>query len=204
MKKLAPLVLIAALALTGCTTGNQSADATPSATATPSASATAQAASKASSASTSATATRTVPSEMPTTSPEPTSMFKSGQAWADDAYDSWFKGMQYTYIEDKNAGMFCTKFDDLKGYRDCVPNDPHAYIESFTSTEPGHLIVTLAPDSRWQGGEYDTEGSGLPFVAGNVGPRLQQDGFPFLKVTAKIAGTDESYTYEMFPSDAGR
>lgn len=112
--------------------------------------------------------------------------------------------MQYTYIEDKDAGMFCTKFDDLKGYRDCVPNDPHAYIESFTSTESGHLIVTLTPDSRWQGGEYDTDGSGLQFVAGNVGPRLQQDGFPFLKVTAEIAGTDKSYTYEMFPSDAGR
>ena len=47
MKKLAPLALIAALALAGCTAGNQSADSTPSATATPSASETAQAVSKA-------------------------------------------------------------------------------------------------------------------------------------------------------------
>lgn len=40
MKRFAPLALVAALALAGCTAGNQSADATPSATATPSASAT--------------------------------------------------------------------------------------------------------------------------------------------------------------------
>ncbi|MGP5165215.1 hypothetical protein [Arthrobacter rhombi] len=143
-------------------------------------------------------------SEMPSTGAGPTSMFKTGQAWADDAYESWFEGMQTTYIDDSDVG-FCPPFDDLKGYRECLPNDPHAYVESFTSTEPGHLVVTLSPDSRWQGGEYDTDGiSGLEFVAGNVGPRLQQDGFPFLKVTAKISGTDKSSTYELFPSKSGR
>ena len=47
MKKLAPLVLIAALAVTGCTAGNESADAMPSATAKPGASASAESASKA-------------------------------------------------------------------------------------------------------------------------------------------------------------
>lgn len=197
MKKaaLAAVLTIAALSASACTsdtlghaTADASADATPSTAATKS-----------------ATMTQTATSEMPTTSPEPTSMFKSGQAWADDAYESWFEGMQYTYIEDPNAGMFCPAFDDVKGYRECVPNDPHAYIKSFTSTEPGHLVVTISPDSRWQGGTYDGESiPGVDFVAGNVGPRLRQDGFPFLEVTAKVAGTDESYTYEEFPSDAGR
>lgn len=39
MKRLAPLALVAALALAGCTAGNQTADAMPSATTTPSATA---------------------------------------------------------------------------------------------------------------------------------------------------------------------
>ncbi|MGP9784637.1 hypothetical protein ACT3UQ_19530 [Glutamicibacter sp. AOP12-B1-11] len=73
MKKLAPLALIAALALAGCTAGNQSTDATPSAT-------------SAASASPSATPSATVkPSAAESKAKSPR------QAWADEMIDMYLK-----------------------------------------------------------------------------------------------------------------
>lgn len=83
MNRLAPLALVAALALAGCTAGNQSADATPSATATPSASATVAPA--VSSASPSATKTKKV---------------DAGQEWADDMINLMLNGNNKSSFKD--------------------------------------------------------------------------------------------------------
>lgn len=181
------ITAIIAILVSGCTSGSSGPDAADGTTSvgTPSAPESSPAPS----------ASRPTATPSPTGKAEPEKKTEA-QEWADAAYASWFKGMQYTYIEDPDAGMFCDEFDDIAGYRECVPNDPHAYIESFTATASGHLVVTVSPDSRWEGGTYDTlEMPGLFFVSGNIGTRLEADNFTFVEVTAKLDGINASYTY---------
>ncbi|TAP26876.1 hypothetical protein [Arthrobacter sp. S41] len=88
MKRLAPLALVAALALAGCTAGNQSADATPSATSTPSASASLAPALAAESPS--ATKTKKV---------------DAGQAWADDMINLFLNGNSKSSFDQFNKKL---------------------------------------------------------------------------------------------------
>lgn len=57
-------------------------------------------------------------------------------------------------------------FETLEEFRDCSPDDPVAYLDSFESPRPGELIVTLMPEA-WGGGEYDPDRVfTVPYLAG--------------------------------------
>ena len=89
-KKLAPLALIAALALAGCSSGSQSADTPLSARASPSASA--------------ITETVTVTAKAPAAAKE-TKSADPNQAWADDMINLLLNGNSKSSFEDFNKDL---------------------------------------------------------------------------------------------------
>ncbi len=88
------------------------------------------------------------------------------QAWADEKYAQWLNSMNDTYES------FCgTPITSLKVYRSCIPNDPHAYVDTVESPAKGELVVSIA-DGPWMGDDYDIPAS--RFVSSNMLIRINE------------------------------
>lgn len=82
------------------------------------------------------------------------------KAWAKEKYAQWIDGMNDVY-----ESLCGAEITSLEVYRNCLPADPHAYVEKVESPAFGELVVTLA-DGPWIDGEYDMPASS--FVSGNM------------------------------------
>jgi hypothetical protein len=113
-------------------------------------------------------------------------------AWADEKYVQWLDAMNDTYES------FCgTTIKKLEQYRDCIPTDPHAYVESVEAPAEGELVVTLGP-GEWQDNTYDTDTMrGVDFVASNMILKINNKAFTTEAVenlTVVVDGSNESGT----------
>ncbi|WP_372698338.1 hypothetical protein [Arthrobacter sp. JSM 101049] len=111
-------------------------------------------------------------------------------AWADEKYVQWLDAMNDAYES------FCgTTIEKLEDYRNCLPADPHAYVESVEAPAEGELLVTLSP-GPWQGNTYDTDSMrGVDFVAGNMIIKINKKAFTTEQVetlTVVVDGEEES------------
>lgn len=113
-------------------------------------------------------------------------------AWADEKYVQWLDAMNDTY--ESFCGFTIKK---LEQYRECLPTDPHAYVESVEAPAEGELVVTLSP-GEWQDNTYDTDTMrGVDFVASNMMLKINSKAFATEAVeslTVVVDGTDESGT----------
>ncbi|WP_404288976.1 hypothetical protein [Glutamicibacter arilaitensis] len=114
------------------------------------------------------------------------------EAWAEEKYVQWLDGMNDTYES------FCSaSIKKIETYRDCIPTDPHAYIDSVSSPAVGELVVTLAP-GIWQGNTYDTDSiPGVDFVSGNMMLKINRKAHGPEQVetlTVNVQGTKETST----------
>lgn len=110
--------------------------------------------------------------------PSPAAAEADPEAWADYKYVEWLHGMNTTYRE------MCGELTDLRVYRDCVPDDPHAYITDFSATDIGELVITIGP-GPWEDGKYDTETiPAADFVAGNAPFHIAKFSTDFDSITA--------------------
>jgi hypothetical protein len=113
-------------------------------------------------------------------------------AWADEKYVQWLDAMNDTYES------FCgTTIKKLEQYRECIPTDPHAYVESVEAPAEGELVVTLGP-GEWQDNTYDTDSMrGVDFVASNMILKINSKAFTTEAVeilTVVVDGSNESGT----------
>lgn len=110
--------------------------------------------------------------------PAPADAADDPTAWADYKYTEWLHGMNTTYRE------LCGELTTLEVYRDCVPDDPHAYITDFSATQIGELIITIGP-GPWENGPYDTQDiPAAHFVAGNAPFHIAKFSTDFDSITA--------------------
>ncbi|PRA10974.1 hypothetical protein CQ010_10355 [Arthrobacter sp. MYb211] len=114
------------------------------------------------------------------------------EAWAEEKFVQWLEAMNDTYES------FCSaNIKKIETYRDCIPTDPHAYIDSVSSPAIGELVVTLAP-GIWQGNTYDTDSiPGVDFVSGNMMLKINSKAHGPEQVetlTVKVQGTEETST----------
>ncbi|ALQ32487.1 hypothetical protein AA310_02510 [Arthrobacter sp. YC-RL1] len=113
------------------------------------------------------------------------------EAWAQEKYVQWLNSMNDTYES------FCkAEITSLKIYRQCIPSDPHAYIDKVESPAPGELVVTLE-DGPWMDGTYDLPASG--FVSSNMMIRINEknDGLqPLEKLTVTARGGEDTSVEE--------
>lgn len=125
--------------------------------------------------------------------PSPAAAQTDPEAWADYKYTEWLHGMNTTYRE------MCGELIDLTVYRDCVPDDPHAYITDFSATKIGELVITIGP-GPWEGGTYDTETiPAADFVAGNAPFKIARFSTDFDAITA-VTPDGESATVPFDPA----
>jgi len=82
------------------------------------------------------------------------------KAWAKEKYAQWLSGMNDVY-----ESMCHAEITTLEVYRNCLPSDPHAYVDKVTSPAFGELVVTIK-DGPWMDGTYDMPASS--FVSGNM------------------------------------
>lgn len=82
------------------------------------------------------------------------------KAWAKEKYAQWLSGMNDVY-----ESMCHAEITTLEVYRNCLPSDPHAYVDKVTSPAFGELVVTIK-DGPWMNGTYDTPASS--FVSSNM------------------------------------
>lgn len=124
--------------------------------------------------------------------PAPAEAAVDPEAWADYKYTEWLHGMNTTYRE------MCGELTDLSVYRDCVPDDPHAYITDFSATEVGELVITIG-DGPWENGAYDTDAiPAAHFVAGNAPFHIAKFATDFDSITA-VTPDGDSYTEDYEP-----
>ncbi|GAA3300346.1 hypothetical protein [Glutamicibacter nicotianae] len=91
---------------------------------------------------------------------------KDRKAWAEEKIVQWLDSMNDTYES------FChSEITELEVYRNCLPTDPHGYVEKVESPAFGELVVTLE-DGPWIDGEYDIPAS--VFVGSNMSIRINQ------------------------------
>lgn len=138
-KTIATAAVLAALALTGCTSGNQSATPEPTATATPSAS---EAVSAPASASASASASESVKASA-SNAAKP----DAGQVWADKMINLFLNGNSKSKFADFN--------DEL----------PHHYITEWGQDSEGVLKVTVK-GSKWSEDDLSLLGRTIMSTAG--------------------------------------
>ena len=88
------------------------------------------------------------------------------KAWAEEKYVQWLDAMNDTYES------FChNEITEVEVYRNCLPTDPHAYVEKVESPAFGELVVTLE-DGPWIDGEYDMPASS--FVSSNMSIKINR------------------------------
>lgn len=118
---------------------------------------------------------------------------KDLECWADEKYNQWLASMDETY-----RGM-CGKISRLADYHQCIPSDPHGFVDSVEAPEPGELLVTLA-DGVWQDNTYDTEEiPGIDFVSSNMAVRIAEKDVGLKQVTVMTADGDKTSTNQPHP-----
>jgi len=167
MKRLAPLALIASLALAGCSAGNQSADATPTATSTPSATASESPTLAPALASESSSATKTV---------------DPSQAWADDMMNLLLNGNSKSTLQDFSSETALPSIETWsqqpkgtlnitvsgKNWSKCdIDSIGFAFMDTAGWKNPGlKRVIVTAVDTDYSNSlthdEYDNYGAAIP------------------------------------------